>query len=136
MDYLNKTKKYLSLTFFTLFNLLASNALAACNSSAPGTVNDAGFLKGLPCDRPVSDIWVIITVTKNAIATFVLPAVGTLFLIMFIYGGIIYISSAGQPDRIKKGKDTLTAAIIGLFLIVLSEVLVGILTTAIGGQIR
>lgn len=50
--------------------------------------------------------------------------VGILFVIMFIVGGILYITSAGNEQRITKGKTYLTYAVWGLVLIVLAEVLV------------
>lgn len=43
-----------------------------------------------------------------------LGIVGTLSLLMFMIGGFWWLTSAGNEERIKKGKDTLTWAILGL----------------------
>ncbi len=47
----------------------------------------------------------------------VLGISGSLALIMFIYGGIIWLTSGGSPERIKKGKNTLIWAVIGMAII-------------------
>lgn len=54
---------------------------------------------------------------------FILGLVGTLSLAAFVYGGIVFLTSAGSDQKVKKGKDILGAAVIGL-LIVFSSVLI------------
>lgn len=46
-----------------------------------------------------------------------LGLVGTVFIVLFIYGGFLYMTSGGNDEKIKKGKDLLKNAIIGLFII-------------------
>ena len=57
------------------------------------------------------------------IASIILSIVGSLSLLMFIYGGIMFLISGGSQDKIKKGKDIIKAAIIGL-IITFSSVLI------------
>jgi len=40
--------------------------------------------------------------------------IGAFALVMFVYGGFVMIFSAGNADRVKKGRDVLVAAVIGL----------------------
>lgn len=47
----------------------------------------------------------------------VLGIVGSLALIIFIYGGLMWMTSSGNTERIKKGRDTLVWAAIGLMVI-------------------
>lgn len=47
----------------------------------------------------------------------VLGIVGSLALIIFIYGGLMWMTSSGNTERIKKGRDTLVWATIGLMVI-------------------
>lgn len=54
---------------------------------------------------------------------FILGLVGTLSLAAFVYGGIVFLTSTGSDQKVKKGKDILGAAVIGL-LIVFSSVLI------------
>lgn len=56
-------------------------------------------------------------------------AVAVLFLIL---GGLQYVTSAGNKDRIEKAKQTILYAVIGLIVIALSYVIV----TFIGRNIR
>lgn len=49
---------------------------------------------------------------------------GTVALIMFIYGGIVWMTSAGNPEAITKGKKTLVWAILGIIVIMSAFVIV------------
>ena len=64
-----------------------------------------------------------------------LAAVGTMALIFFIYGGFLWLTSAGSPDKIKKGRDTLIWAVIGIAVVFLSYVLVSYVFAVLGGAI-
>ncbi len=49
---------------------------------------------------------------------------GSLALLMFVYGGILWLSSGGNEKRVEKGKQVLTWATIGLGIIFTSYILV------------
>jgi hypothetical protein len=57
------------------------------------------------------------------VASIILSLVGSLSLLMFIYGGIMFLISGGSQDKIKHGKDAIKAAVIGL-IITFSSVLI------------
>lgn len=42
---------------------------------------------------------------------------GSIALLMFVWGGLQWLTSGGSPERIKKGKDTIVWAVLGLVLI-------------------
>lgn len=67
----------------------------------------------------------------NIIKT-LLAIVGALALAMFVYGGFTWLTSGGSPERVKKGKDILIWAIIGLTVIFASYTLVDFLLRAFG----
>ncbi len=50
------------------------------------------------------------------IGEFIFKIIGTLAFVFFIYGGITMIASFGSADKFQKGKDILTAAVIGLVI--------------------
>lgn len=56
---------------------------------------------------------------------------GSLALIMFIYGGFIWMTSGGTPDRVTKGKKTLIWAVLGLVIIFTAYVLVDLAIRAV-----
>jgi len=64
----------------------------------------------------------------------VLGIVGSIALLMFIYGGFLWLTSGGSPEKIKKGKDVLVWAVIGLAIIFLSYTLVGFVINALTGK--
>ena len=47
----------------------------------------------------------------------ILGLVALFALVMFIWGGIQILTSSGSPERIKKGRDTLVWAALGMFII-------------------
>ena len=47
----------------------------------------------------------------------ILGLVGSIALIMFIYGGVTWMTAAGSEDKIKKGKNILSWAVIGMVVI-------------------
>ncbi|MEK7665522.1 MAG: pilin [Patescibacteria group bacterium] len=51
------------------------------------------------------------------ISNFILGIVGSLVLAMFVYGGIRWITSQGNPDGIKAGRQAMTGSVIGLFIV-------------------
>lgn len=56
---------------------------------------------------------------------------GVIALLMFVWGGFLWMTSAGNQDRIKKGKDTLIWATIGLVVLFSAYALVGALLEAL-----
>lgn len=61
---------------------------------------------------------------------FFLGFLGIVAVIMIIYGGILYVTSAGNEDNAGKGKKIITYAIIGIVIIFISFALVN---TVLGG---
>jgi type IV secretion system pilin len=52
--------------------------------------------------------------TAINIGQFILGIIGAVVLLFFVYGGFIMLTSGGKPDWVKKGKDILINAVIGL----------------------
>jgi len=48
----------------------------------------------------------------------VLSLLGVIFMILMVYGGSIWMTAGGKEDRVKKAKDLIQAAIIGLVIVV------------------
>ncbi|MBN1326022.1 hypothetical protein JW977_03540 [Candidatus Falkowbacteria bacterium] len=61
----------------------------------------------------------------------VLAIVGSIAFIMFIYGGMFMLTSHGNPDMVKKGKDILIWSVIGLLIIFGSYIFVNYIITGI-----
>ena len=60
--------------------------------------------------------------------------VGSLALLMFVYGGLTWMTASGAQDKVQKGKDIIMWATIGLVVIFASYALVNfVLESVIGG---
>ena len=59
----------------------------------------------------------------SRVIRFSLGAIGVVALLFFIVGGFILLTSRGNSDKIKSGKDTIVWAIIGLFVAFSSYIL-------------
>ncbi|HEX3099854.1 MAG TPA: hypothetical protein VHQ41_02675 [Patescibacteria group bacterium] len=55
-------------------------------------------------------------------------------VIMLIYGGFLYITSAGNTDNATKGKTAIVNALVGIVIIVLSYIIVQIVYRFVSGS--
>jgi len=60
----------------------------------------------------------------------IMGVIGSLALVMFIYGGIIWMLSAGNQEQVTKGKNILIWAAVGIVIIFSSYALVKLVLTA------
>ena len=119
-----KTKfiKTLTLTIANMINLsmffptLAAGISDAdlCDSSLPPSVLEANGCKGTEDNLPI----VVINIL-NAIIT----VLGLVAVVVIIYGGI-QMTSTGDAGKVKKAKDTILYAVIGLIVCVLAFAIV------------
>jgi hypothetical protein len=72
---------------------------------------------------------------KNVISTVVnllLYILGAVAIIMIIVGGIMYVTSGGDAGGVKKAKDTITYAIIGLIVAIMAYAIVNFVAKSFG----
>lgn len=60
-----------------------------------------------------------------------LGLVGSLALIMFVYGGLIWMTSSGSQEKVKKGRDIIVWAGIGLIIVFSSYGLIRFILTSL-----
>lgn len=63
----------------------------------------------------------------NAILNAVIPVGGALALILIIYGGFKMVTSSGYAEEVRKGKEIITYAIVGLILILFAVLIVRVI---------
>ncbi len=51
------------------------------------------------------------------ISKFVFGIIGSLTLLMFVYGGVMFLISAGSADKVGQAKKIITAAVVGLLIV-------------------
>lgn len=71
----------------------------------------------------------------NIITNFVLPLAGAVIMGMVVYGGFLYITSAGDSQKTEKAKKTLMWAILAVFIIVISYSIVVALNNVVNQEI-
>ena len=57
---------------------------------------------------------------------------GVLALVAFVYGGIVFLTSAGSSDRVTKGKKIVIGSLIGLAIVFLSYTIITFIARALG----
>lgn len=87
-----------------------------------------------PTSGPIQNPDDILVIINNA-ANVVLLAGAAAMVGMVIWGSITWMTSGGNEERITKGKKILTAAFIGLGIVLLSKVLVVSYIELIGGKV-
>lgn len=63
-----------------------------------------------------------------------LSFLGVIFLILTIYGGFLWMTASGNEDQVGKAKRILTAAIIGLIVVVAAYALSTLVISRLGGS--
>lgn len=80
---------------------------------------------------PPPDLNCVLLTFAN-IARLILGITGSLALLMFVYGGFLMITSAGESDKVTKGKTVLKNAVIGIFIIMCAGLLIQYAINTIG----
>lgn len=106
------------------------SANADASGGGPATSITVKLDNPLGAGENAKDIRVII----GNIIKVVLGLVGSLALVIFVYGGLLWMTSAGNAERIKSGRDTLIWASLGFIVIFTSYILVGFLLQTITQQ--
>lgn len=108
-------KKYLSFFLLFIFSFfLASTVLA-------DTVNLVNPLGGIKTPQALI----------GRIINAVMGLIGSVSLLMFIYGGFTWLVSGGNSEKVKQGKDILIWSAIGLVIIFSSYALVNFVISSI-----
>jgi len=68
------------------------------------------------------------------IIRYFLAAVALISTLMFIWGGYLFLTSGGNPEQVKKGKDVLLWSSIGIIVIIGSWVLIQYLLQGLAGS--
>lgn len=60
---------------------------------------------------------------------------GIIAVAMLIWGGVLLVTSAGDPQRVENGRKAITAAVVGLAIVISSYAIVYLFVTLLGGKI-
>lgn len=129
MNYKNIFLLILSLFFCSvvIFNAQFNTTLAATTTAATTTESSSTVVK---LSNPLGTNSVPTLIGR--IIDAILGIVGSLALVMFIYGGFTWMTASGNEQSVTKGKNILMWAAVGLAVIFLSYALVKFVIKAIG----
>lgn len=106
--------------FLIIFSVLlfcsqVSVSLAAQNlTSAIDNMNKTGNAAGYMTEDANA-----ITIISAVVST-VISLLGVVFIGLMIYGGFIWMTARGNEERVTKAKDLMTAAVIGLIIVMMA----------------
>jgi len=103
---------------------LASQA-QIINPNASGTSGGTPYSEG---DYTLDDILGI----AIGASRWILGIVGSLALIMFIYGGFMFLISAGSSEKISQARKIIVAAVIGLLIVFASYLIIKFVLQSLG----
>ncbi|HSD12074.1 MAG TPA: pilin [Patescibacteria group bacterium] len=92
-----------------------ANCGGSSSSSTP-TPTTAPAVRRTRLTNPLGSGVTIETLAGRAVRGFI-GLSGSFALLMFVYGGFMWVTSAGNPEKVKKGKQIFTYAVIGLVVI-------------------
>lgn len=98
-----------------------STATPISNTTATASSNCSVTIFGQPVDTCSLDGMVGLGLVATK---FILGMVGSVALLAFVWGGFQMILAAGDSGKVKKGRDSITAAVIGLVIVFTSYILV------------
>lgn len=108
-----KIKKILSALFVFSFFVLAPLTVKAEATLRIINNKDAAYENG---NYQLTDVQAMVVEFSNII----LQIVGVLTFAMFIYGGVLFLTSAGNSNSVKTAKKIIVAAIVGLVIVFVS----------------
>lgn len=82
---------------------------------ADGTAKDA--LNNTLSDLPQNELSV------TAILNWVYAILGVVAVIGIIFGAVVWTTSQGDPGKVKKGRDAIIFAVIGLFVLAMATII-------------
>ena len=123
----------ISIILLLLVNIFAIGALKV---SAASLLNDPGEDMALnskdDCMTAGKCELNDFTLIAINISKIILGIVGSLSLLAFVAGGLMWMLSAGNPEWVTRGKQTILGAVIGLVVVFTSYMIIQLVYTALG----
>lgn len=118
--------KKILLVLSLIFSLASFQVVLAAGplDKATGNLTAAVGGTGLSSDFATS----VGTVIKG-----VLSLVGTIFLVLTVYAGILWMTAQGSEEKVNKAKNIIQAAVIGLFIVMAAYAITAFVTSKVGG---
>ncbi|MFA5937371.1 MAG: hypothetical protein WC822_05875 [Candidatus Paceibacterota bacterium] len=93
-------------------------------------VGDAGTFLGeavAPTGIPSGDVRFV----AGSVISIILGTVGTIFFILMVYAGYLWMTARGNDEQVGKAKKIITAAMIGIVVVVGAYAITNFITTSL-----
>lgn len=117
---------FLGLAIVMSANLIMSTIRIALLSGS-GNLGNCLVVEGNNITGNCTDATAVVTSTIN----WFIAIAGIVSAIFVVYGGISYITSAGDPNKLKKAKDMILYSLIGLAIVALASVITAFVSNMI-----
>ena len=116
---MNKIKKIISPLILLAFPLFASAQV----------MNDTRLSECLADGSCTVNHFIILLVIASE---FIIKYSGVLALVAFVYGGILFLTSAGNSEQVSKGKKIIIGSLIGLAIVFFSYTMISFIGKSLG----
>jgi len=115
---------YKIISFSIFFGLIMAN----CSIAKAAIVSD---LSGSCLSSGNCELNDFMRIAIN-VSKWILGITGSLSLLAFIYGGVMFLISAGSSERVNQAKSIIFGAVIGLVIVFASYTIIGFIFKALG----
>ncbi|MCK4539811.1 hypothetical protein KAU09_01510 [Candidatus Parcubacteria bacterium] len=111
-------RKFIIILVFSIFIVFSLAAVVEAQGlkDAFGNTGNAGTVAGAGGYKIDGTVTAESMVAK--VINIILSTLGVVFLILMLYGGYIWMTASGDEARVTKAKNLITAAIIGVIIVV------------------
>lgn len=106
--------------------LMVTPIAVSADALGAGLLNESVGKTGLSNDLP--------TTAANVVSA-VLAVVGTIFLVLTVAAGIMWMTAAGNEEKITKAKNIIVAAVIGLVITLSAYTITYFIGTRVSGEV-
>jgi len=117
-------KKFLILSFIIFFSSFF--VVDYCQAAEFSLLGNIGCIKSGDCTiENVKEIMIVL-------ADFILAITGSLSLLAFVVGGVMFLISSGSSEKVSQAKRVITGAVIGMVIVFTSYTIIHFTLTVLG----
>jgi hypothetical protein len=136
-----KNKNFFSLYFILIFSLFSFLSFSFCQAQDADTILPGAGSAKCDCNQAITEgckqycgSYELNDFVRLAVkaSQWVLGIVGSLALLMFVYGGVMFLISAGNSEKVAQAKGIILGAVIGIVIVFTSYMVINFVFKAMG----
>ncbi|MFA4845829.1 MAG: pilin [Patescibacteria group bacterium] len=122
-----------SIMFGLALTMLLSGFTSLARAEEPAATPSAAasIMSGLEDSAGAYNSNLTLTSLIGNLIQALLTATGIIFLVLMVWAGVLYMTAAGEDDKVKKAKKMIVSALVGLIIIVGAYALTSYVVTAL-----